>query len=225
MERVGLTNFVLWAIGAFVLGFFPLGGVVGAVTIGVVALGVAWWTRFWPEGLGVAAGLAGACVPAGLWTSGSNGGGTPFFVAAGVLFVATWAMWRARLAAYVAAHAGDEPGSRSSGPSRPLRLVAGVAVAAVALLPVNLALFVGFGFAKCAGDTTPEPPPGSDLANYCDFTSSGAIPVLIIFGPSLLVLGLGVLMASLRRARPVLAAALVGVVFTIAVHVPDWLVA
>jgi hypothetical protein len=224
MERVGLTNFVLWAIATLVFGLLLVGDVAAVVVTGLCAFAVAWWTRFWPEGLGVAAGLSGACFIAGLWSSGAGAGGTPFFITAGALFAATWVMWRVRLAAYVAVHEADEPASPPNSTSRPWRLVVGVVLAAAALLLVNVVLYVGYWFGHCGGDTTPQPSPGSEVANYCDVTASGLLGACLVLGPSLLVLCAGVALASLRRARPVLIAAVVGIVLTIALHVPGWIV-
>ena len=224
MKRVGLTNFVLWAIGPLVFGTIFGTDMEAVVVTGACALAIAWWTRFWPEGLGVAAGLSLECFLVGLSRSGNDAPSTLFFVIAGALFAATLVMWRVRLAAYIAVHAADEPAARTNGTSRPLRLIAGVVVAACTLFVVNVVFYAGYWFANCGGDTTPPPPPGSDLERYCDLTGSGTLAALLVFGPSILVLCAGVATAFLRRARLVLVVTLAGVGLTIALHVPGWVV-
>src|SRR4051812_18275383 len=98
MGRTGVTNYVLWGLAALVLGL-PLFAVpAAALLIGLCALGLTWWTRLWPEGLGVASGLSGALVLAG-----AVRGGAFDFVAAGLLLVASAVVLRVRLVAHASA--------------------------------------------------------------------------------------------------------------------------
>lgn len=224
MERVGLTNFVLWAIGALIIGVPLAGDTAAALVVGAGALGVAWWTRLWPEGLGVAAGISGAFVLGAVSTLAFRDPGAPSFVPGALLFAATWVVWRLRLGAYVAVHSGAEGASppAPNGISTPWRLALGTAAAAAALLPLNFVLFLVFAFGRCGSDTNPGPPAGSDLEAYCDFTSDHGAALLL--GPSLVVLGLGLVLAQQRRPRLLLITGLAGLALTIAMHIPDWVV-
>jgi hypothetical protein len=224
MKRLALTNFVLWAIPGLAFGLMLAWDVVVFAFIGLCVLAVAWWTRFWPEALGVAAGMSGASLLAGLWTSGTNAGVTPYFIAAAVLFAVTWVTWRVRRAAHVAVHEADGPTARPNGTSRRWGLILGVVVSAAALLVVNVILGVGYWFGHCGTDTSPPPPPGSEVERYCDLLKGGSLSDLLLLGPSLLVLGVGVAMALLRRGELALLATLVGIGLTIAIHVPGWVV-
>ena len=65
MGRAGITIFALWGLTALLLGL-PMSGAPGAILgIGLCALALTWWTRAWPEGLGLATGGSAALVVAG----------------------------------------------------------------------------------------------------------------------------------------------------------------
>jgi hypothetical protein len=223
MKRVGLTNFVLWALPALIVGFPLTWDTATGVAVAVGALGVAWRTRFWPEGLGVAAGISGAFLLGGLWTVAFEHAVAPPFITAGLLFAATWVMWRARLSAYVAAHAGAEGAAPPSpnGTSRPWRLLLGVAATAAALVPVNVVMLFLFA-GGCGDDTTPEPPPGSSLEAHCNFASDHAAALTL--GPPLVVMGVGLVLACMRRPRLLLVTGMGGFGLSIALHATDWIV-
>jgi hypothetical protein len=222
MKRVALNNFVLWAIPGLAFGLVFAWDVDAVAVIGLCALAVAWWTRFWPEALGVSAGLSAASLLAGLWISGTYATPTPYFIAAAVLFAVTWVTWRVRLAAYVAVN--EAPTALPNGRFRRLALIFVVVAAATALLFVNVILDVGYWFGHCGTDTSPPPPPGSEVERYCNFLGCGSLHVWLLLGPSLLVLGAGIGMALRRRGQLALLATLVGVGLTIAIHVPGWVV-
>ena len=222
MARVGLTNFLLWGGAAVVFGtagwFLPIPWHV----VGFVALAVAWWTRFWPEGLGVAAGSAAALLLRGLWLP-DHGDGDMVIIVSTVLLAATFVMWRVRLGAYIAVHAGDAdlPAPPRDGTAKPLRLGLGTAVVAASLVPVQFLAGLGYWFAHCGTDTSPPPPPGSAAERHCQSMNDHV--VLQIFGPSILLLAIGAVLASMRRTRLVLAANIVIPALTLATHFPDWL--
>ena len=210
MGRAGFTIFVLWGLTSLALSL-PLFAVPSStLVIGLCALAVTWWTRFSSEGLGVAVGCSCALVLAGMVE------GEAFaWVAAGILLAAAGLVWRVRLAVRPAAEADEADGA-----SKPWRLVLGAALLATVLLPVQFILYLGFGFAHCASDTTPEPPVGSDLAHHCDFIDDHLL--LLVLGPPLAVLVLGIVLARMRQPLLLLVATLVVVALTIGMHIPDW---
>lgn len=223
MERVGLTNFALWGLAALVVGIpLSLFGVPALVT-GIGALAVAWWTRFWPEGLGVAAGSSVAVALMATWAVTERAGGALDFIAAGLLFGATWVMWRVRLRAYIAVHAGNTEPAPAVAPdaaSKPWRLAIGASVFALALVPLQIILYIWFWFGRCGTDTSPAPPDGSAVARHCDYLGENAL--LLVVGPTLVAIVLGVVLASLRRPRLLLVSPIAGIALTIALHLPDW---
>ena len=88
-----------------------------------------------------------------------------------------------------------------------MRLGIAAAVLAVVMLLVQFVFYLGFGFAHCAGDSTPEPPVGSDLEARCNFIDHHG--ALLVLGPPFTVLLAGVVLARLRQPMIQLAATLV----------------
>ena len=208
MARTGVTNFVVWALATFFLGYFLLRGDAIALVVGAGALALAWWTRFWPEALGVAAGVAGVLVVYGLF-AGSG------LVPAGALVAGTAFVWRRR----IAGTDGHRAPARLNGTSTPRRLTVATLLAALAVFVVDFFLAIGFGL-SCDADANPGAP-GSDRAAWCDALSHHhAYAVILSLPPAVVFLG-GIYAASRGRAQEVLMFVVAGFALVIAVHVPD----
>jgi hypothetical protein len=208
MARTGLTNFVVWALATFVVGFFAFSSVSTTLFIAAGSLALAWWTRFWPEALGVAAGLAGVFLAYSPF-------GPVLLVPAGAVAAATWFVWR-RLTG-TTARPGPAP---PNGTARPWRLIVTTLVAALTLFVLDFLLALSFGF-RCQSDTS-HATPGSDRAAWCDALGRGDVSGLVLLGPGLIVAGLGLYAASRGRAREVMIAVIAGFALTIALHIPDF---
>jgi hypothetical protein len=200
MARTGLTNFVVWALACLFLGYL-LAPTRELVLLAGASLVVAAFTRFWPEGLGVASGavallLLGRSVPAAL-----------------LLGIATVATWRFRLG-------GIPRAALPNGTSAPWRLGVAALVAAVAVFMVDGFLLLAFGF-TCQSDTT-QATPGSDRAAWCDALGKHDVAIPVLFGPPALVLLAGIYAATRGRARDVMIVAIAGFAVTIALHIPDF---
>src|SRR4051795_12134483 len=103
MARTGLTNFVAWSLATFFPAFVLLPQPGMLLAVGAAALVVAWSTRFWPEGLGVAAGVLPLLL---------MGGATAIAAVVGIGGVVVW-----RLRA-----GGVAPAAVPNGTSTPRRL-------------------------------------------------------------------------------------------------------
>jgi hypothetical protein len=250
MARTGLTNFVAWAFATMFLGWALLGGVGGLVMLAAGGVAVAWWTRFWPEGLGVAAGVAGLLALNGLLSLGFDNSGADRaageVLAAAIVAVVTAIVWRLRLDAYVEYHSGlastdpdalppppppgaptpsvvppSPPAAVANGHSAPARLVVATLLASFTLLVVGFFLTMGFGF-SCGSDTT-QATPGSPHAAHCDlFDNSGHLFFLVVVLPPAIVFMMGLFAAVRRQPRYVTMAVTIGFALMVAIHLPDW---
>jgi hypothetical protein len=208
MARTGLTNFVAWAFAAFFLGYFLFGGTAMALVLGAGALALAWWTRYWPEALGIAAGTAGVLVVYGAFAG-------PGLLPAMALVAATFFVWRGRISGMI----GQPSPPRPNGTSTPRRLTIATLLASFAVFVVDFYLALGFGF-SCDADANPGAP-GSDRAAWCDaITNHHGYAVVLSIPPAVAFLG-GIYAASRGRAREVLTFVVAGFALAIAVHVPD----
>jgi hypothetical protein len=123
------------------------------------------------------------------------------------------------LAVGVAVAVNPRLGSARSGLG--LRLAGTVVLAAVALFVLNGFLAIAFGF-QCEGDTA-YLVAGTDKADYCRLLHDhGVLRLLMVFGPSLLALAVGLAGARKRDSRHVLVATVCGLALTIAAHVSDF---
>jgi hypothetical protein len=230
MARTGLSNFVVWAIATMFLGWALARGMTGLVVLAAGGVAVAWWTRFWPEGLGVAAGVA--ALLAFTWLQSlllydavpDRGAGE--IVVAAIVAAVTAVVWRLRLDAYIAHHAGDAPADSAlppapNGHSSPARLLLATVLGSFTLLVVGFFLTMGFGF-SCQSDTT-HATPGSPHAAHCDlFDGSGHLFFLVIALPPAVVFLIGLFATGRRQPRWVGLAMVIGFALMIAIHVPDW---
>lgn len=225
MRPIGLTNFVIWAVGSGFVSLIagPSFAAWGGIVVPVAVL-VAWRTRYWPEALGALAGFAVMCLVSGfLELSGSEGaaGATPFLAVGTVLAVSDLAMWRYAVARDFALPSPVESGASVSA-SSPGRLGLATLLGSIMLLVTSGLALLAFGF-RCQSDTG-RATPGSDLAGYCDKLSAhGELVFLVVCGPALIALVLGLMGARRRDGPMVLAAMLLGLAVAIAAHVPDWL--
>jgi hypothetical protein len=98
-------------------------------------------------------------------------------------------------------------------------------VNALVILVLNFFLWLAFGLVACGGDGgTQYSAPGSQRAAYCDVLGNhGVLQVLAVFGAALLVLAVGLRAARLRDSRLALVGLFAGIVLTIAMHLPGWL--
>jgi hypothetical protein len=213
MGRIGLTNFVIWALATVLLAVF----LAPRDDLAFVALGslcVAWLTRFWPEALGVAVGAATVLLLSGLYLGG------------GAIAAASFATWRLRTrrpAQAVSPAAGVPPPPSppaANGTSTPLRLMVTTFIGAFALLVIDGFVMLGFGF-TCQSDTS-HATPGSDRAAWCDLLGKHDVAWLVLLAPPGLTLLFGLYAARRRDPRRVLVAMLAGFALVIAVHVPDF---
>jgi hypothetical protein len=202
MARTGLTNLLVWALAAFFLGFVlsVRGETLLAVAAG--ALVVAWTTRFWPEGLGLAAGV----VPLLLMT-----GAAAIAVAVGIGGVVVWRLRVGRA----------QPSAVPNGTSTPRRLTIATLLASFVVFLLDGVLVLGFGLSSCSGDTG-RATPGSDRAAWCDALTDHDVVVPVLFGPAAFVFLAGIYAASRGRARAVLITVVAGLALAIAVHIPDF---
>src|SRR4051812_45839159 len=153
MARTGLTNFVAWSLATFFPAFVLLPQPGMLLAVGAAALVVAWSTRFWPEGLGVSAGVLGLLLVRGT----ADGASLIGAAAIGAGMVVVW-RWRAGAT-------GASPAALPNGTSTPKRLVAATLLASLAVLLANGFLLLAFGF-TCQSDTS-HATPGSDRAAWC----------------------------------------------------------
>ena len=209
MARTGLTNFVAWALATAVVGFFAYRGLEMAFLVTAGALAVAWWTRFWPEALGVAAGVAGVLL---LWSFYDPTGLLP---AAAAVAAATFLVWRG-----LTGTAARPAPARPNGTARPWRLILATLLAAFTVFVLDFFLALSFGF-TCQSDTS-HATPGSDRAAWCDALARGDISGVVLLGPALLVLAIGTYAAARGRAREVLIVVVAAFVLTIGIHIPDF---
>lgn len=201
MARTGLTNFVVWGLAAFFLGYLLSRGDETLLAVAAAALVVAWSTRFWPEGLGVAAGV----LPLLLMGGAS--------VIAAVVGIGGVVVWRLRAG-------GVAPAAVPNGTSTPRRLTIATLLATFAVFVIDGFLVLGFGF-TCQSDTS-HATPGSDRAAWCDALVKHDVVVPVLFGPAAIVLLAGIWAASRGRAREVLITVVAGFALAIAVHIPDF---
>jgi hypothetical protein len=201
MARTGLTNFVVWALACFSLGFVVLVGEGPLILVAVASLAIALRTRFWPEGLGTAAGVATLLLYEGA------------AAAAVAIALATVAAWRLRVD-------GAPASPRRNGASTPRRLTFAALLAAFTVFVVNGFLLLVFGF-TCQSDTS-SATPGSDRAAWCDALGKHDLGLVVLFGPAALVLLAGIFAGSRGRAREVMITVIAGFALTIALHVPDF---
>jgi hypothetical protein len=211
MARTGLTNFVAWALAGFFVGAAVVPGGPAMLLVATSALALAWGTRFWPEGLGVAAGIAALL----LWFGLAE---TTFLLFAGLVAGATVFVWRARGAAPAAPEAPEPPAVE--GTSSRARLTVAVLIGSFALFVLDLYLALLFGL-TCQSDTN-HATPGSDRAGWCDALNDDRLALGILFGPSMLVFLAGLYAARRGRSREVLIAVVAGLALTIALHIPDF---
>ena len=202
MARTGLTNFVVWALAAFMLGWVLFVGESFLFVAAIAALAIAWQTRFWPEGLGTAAGI----VPL-LLIQGAALAAVPVG-AAGI------AVWRLRAGGAV------PTASTANGTSTPRRLTVATLLASLAIFVVDGFLLLAFGF-TCQSDTS-QATPGSDRAAWCDALGKHDVAVPVLFGPPAIVFLVGIYAASRGRSREVLITVIAGFALVIALHVPDF---
>jgi lysylphosphatidylglycerol synthetase-like protein (DUF2156 family) len=113
---------------------------------------------------------------------------------------------------------------RSDGGPRRGHLAVAAVVNAAGLFVLNAMLALAFGIVGCGGDGgTSYSDPGSDRDAYCSFFGHhGAMWLLTILGPPLLALIIGVMGARMSDRRRVLVAAVAGLVLTIVLHLPEW---
>jgi hypothetical protein len=234
MPRAGLTNFAIWALASAVLSYLFLereavSGLAALLIAG--ALLVAWRTRYWPEALGALSGFAATTVLTGL---APFDGQESFLIVGVVAGLSALAMWRHLLARGAAdplavpppppppAPPAQAPPPPAPSPSTPARLSAATILGSFVLLVVGGVLALVFGF-SCGSDTT-QVTPGTDKAAWCDL-HRGDRGLLLLFGPPLIALVLGLVAARRQEARRVLLAVVAGFALTVAVHVPDWVLA
>lgn len=231
MARTGLTNFVVWALATAILGMLAARSFTGLAVLAGGGLAVAWWTRFWPEGLGVAAGVAATQLLYGLLSlateTSSSGGGLVF---AAFVSAVTAVVWRLRLAAYVEHHSGPAqpavdgvppPPPPPNGHSSPARLMLTTVLGSFTLLVISFLLTMGFGF-SCQSDTS-HATPGSAHAAHCNlFDSSGNLFFLVVALPPAVVFLIGPFATGRREPRWVGLAVAIGFALLIAIHLPDW---
>jgi hypothetical protein len=208
MARTGLTNFVVWALATWVFGFFFIAPDSTAFLLAAGALAVAWWTRFWPEALGLAAGVAAVLLTYSLYDP------TGLLPAAAVA-AATFFVWR-RLTGAAGRPAPSRP---KNGTATPMRLIVATLVAAVTVFVLDFLLALSFGF-TCQSDTS-HATPGSDRAAWCDTLGRDDVTGVVLLGPALLVGVAGLYLAWRGRAREVMMIVVAGFALTIAFHIPD----
>ena len=208
MARTGLTNFVVWALATFVVGFFAVRGVPEAFLVAALSLVIAWSTPFWPEALGVAAGVAGVLFTYSLYDP------TGLFPAAAV-GAAAFLVWR-----QVTGTAARPARALPNGTAKPWRLIVATLLAGLTIFVLDFVLALSFGF-TCQSDTS-HATPGSDRAAWCDTLARGDVGGLVLLGPALLVLGVGIYAAARGRAREVLIVVVAALVLTIGIHIPDF---
>src|SRR3954451_1848727 len=139
MARTGLTNFVVWALATLCLAFFLVPRTELLLVAGL-SLVVAWATRYWPEALGVAAGVAAVFLFDGLAARSA-------LLPAAAIASAVAVVWRGRL---VAAGPAPQPaGTRPNGSSTGWRLGTATLVAAFAIFAIDFLLALAFGITKC----------------------------------------------------------------------------
>jgi hypothetical protein len=169
--------------------------------VAACALGVAFLTRFWPEGLGVAAGV----IPLLLMR-----GAAAIAVAIGI---GCAVVWRLRVG-------GVAPAALPNGTSTSRRLTIATLLASFAVFVVDGFFVLAFGF-SCQSDTG-HATFGSDRAAWCDALAKHDVVVPVLLGPAALVFLAGIYAASRGRAREVLITAVAGFALAIAVHIPDF---
>jgi hypothetical protein len=223
MPRTGLTNFAVWAMASAFVSYIASGELAtcGAVIV-PVALLVAWQTRYWQEALGALSGFTAICLLNGILRLGvrEDGGGGPYLVAGAVLAAAVVAMWRYALAREAELPVRSAPGSPATA-STPGRLALASVVGSVVPLFVSAALSLILGL-RCQSDTN-SASPGSDLAGYCDAMTDRPVLILVLVGgPPLIALVVGLVGARRRNGPVVLAAIFLGCVVAAAAHVPDF---
>jgi hypothetical protein len=222
MPRTGLTNFAVWAMASAFVSYVASGELAtcGAVIV-PVALLVAWQTRYWQEALGALSGFTAICLLHGiLRLEVREDGGGPYLVVGAVLAAAVVAMWRYAVAREAELPVPSAPRSPASA-STPGRLALASVVGSVVPLFVSAALSLILGL-RCQSDTN-SANPGSDLAGYCDaVTDSPMLIVVLVGGPPLIALVVGLVGARRRNGPVVLAAILLGCVVAAAAHVPDF---
>jgi hypothetical protein len=185
MARTGLTNLVVWGLATFFLGYLLARGDGSLFAVAAGALAVASFTRFWPEGLGVAAGA----LPLLLMR-----GAAAIAVAVAIGGAVVWRLRGSRTA----------PAALPNGTSTPRRLTIATLLASFVVFVVDGFLVLAFGF-TCQSDTS-HATPGSDRAAWCDALAKHDVVVPVLFGPAALVFLAGIYAASrsrTRRPRPV----------------------
>src|SRR3954468_4214863 len=202
MARTGLTNFVVWALATLLLGFVLFAGQSLLFVVGIAALAIAWLTRFWPEGLGVTAGI----FPLLLMERAA--------LAAVCIAMAGVVVWRLRADSAVPTPSAPSAASTSR------RLTVATLVSSFAIFLFDGFLVLVFGF-TCQSDTS-HATPGSDRAAWCDALGKHDLALPVLLGPPALVFLIGIYAASRGRAREVMITAIAGFALVIALHVPDF---
>jgi cation transporter-like permease len=96
-------------------------------------------------------------------------------------------------------------------------------VNALVLFVLDFFLHLAFSFGRCGSDTS-TPDPGSDIAAYCDtLRAHDSLVFLILFGPPLFALAVGLVAAQKRQPNRILFAMLAGLALTIVVQIPGWI--
>jgi hypothetical protein len=207
MARTGFTNVVAWGVATLCVSFF-LVPPSSLLPVAGVALGVAWFSRLWAEGVGVAAGVAAVFL--------LNGFISPvFLLAAATIGGAAMVTWRQRA---VDVPVPPEHAARVH-VSTARRLVFTTLVATFGVFVLNFVFSLGAGF-SCDADARPGAP-GSDRAAWCDFLGNHHGWAVILSVPCAVVFLGGIYAASRGRAREVLGYVVAGFVLVIAVHIPD----